>query len=71
MHENSVLNVVFELKTIKNKNNVLKIWLVPTCFCYFAPKFILPNTYIKNILILIDNFDCSDEPKMNTWAIIN
>ena len=30
---------VFKPNSIKNKNNVLKIWLVPTCFCYFALNF--------------------------------
>ena len=30
---------VFLPNSIKNKNNVLKIWLVPTCFCYFALDF--------------------------------
>ena len=32
-----IFEPIFERKSIKNKNNALKIWLVPTCFCYFAP----------------------------------
>jgi hypothetical protein len=35
--ESLIFRPYFHLYSIKNKNNVLKIWLVPTCFCYFAP----------------------------------
>jgi len=30
------LNCGIAYKTIKNKNNTLKIWFVPFNFCYFA-----------------------------------
>ena len=37
------------IKTIKNKNNTLKIWLVPVKFRYFATFIIFLKHLAKNI----------------------
>lgn len=36
-HSENASKLVLEF--IKIKNNSLKIWLIPICFCYFAPNF--------------------------------